>query len=97
VHGQHHPRADTDHLYVPIRGGGQGLLQIEAACITETTELMEYIKVSEDLMLQVVRTHLHIANAFLPCAAHKCKKKKKKLERKMGKENDAQTVSMESR
>jgi hypothetical protein len=94
VCGQHHPRADTDRLYVPIRGGGQGLLQIEAACITETTELMEYIKGSEDLLLQVVRTHQHNANAFLPCAAHKCKKK---LEGKMGKEKDAQTVSMESR
>jgi hypothetical protein len=57
--------------------------QIEAACITETAELAEYIKGSEDLLLQVVRTHQHIANAPSPCTAHKCKKNsKEKRERK---------------
>ena len=31
IHGQHHPKADVDHLYVPIKQGGRDLMQIEAA------------------------------------------------------------------
>jgi hypothetical protein len=29
IHGQHHPRADTDHLHVPRKDGGRGLMQVE--------------------------------------------------------------------
>jgi hypothetical protein len=36
IHGQHHPRADIDHLYVPRKEGGRGLMQVEGAYIAET-------------------------------------------------------------
>jgi hypothetical protein len=29
IHRQHHPRADTDRLYVPRKKGGRGLIQVE--------------------------------------------------------------------
>jgi hypothetical protein len=29
VHRQHHPKADTEHLYVPRKDGGRRLMQIE--------------------------------------------------------------------
>jgi hypothetical protein len=73
IYGQHHPRADTDRHVPRIEGGG-GLTQIEAAYITETTELAEYTEGSVDPLLQVGRTHQHNANASLPRAAHKCEK-----------------------
>jgi len=31
IHGQHHPNADVDRLYVPRKQGGRGLMQLEAA------------------------------------------------------------------
>ena len=31
IHGQYHPKADVDHLYVPRKQGGRGLVQIEGA------------------------------------------------------------------
>jgi len=31
IHGQHHPKADVDCLYVPRKHGGRGLMQLEAA------------------------------------------------------------------
>jgi hypothetical protein len=31
IHGQHHPEADIDCLYVPRKDGGRGLKQIEGA------------------------------------------------------------------
>jgi hypothetical protein len=80
--GQHNSRADIDRLYVPIKEGG-GLTQIEAAYITETAKLAEYVEGSEDPLLQIVRTHQHNANASLPWAAHKrAKTRKEKWERK---------------
>ena len=27
IHGQHHPKADVDRLYVPRKQGGRGLMQ----------------------------------------------------------------------
>jgi hypothetical protein len=39
--------------------------------MTETTKLAEYIDGSEDLLLQVIRTHQQNANASLRCTAHK--------------------------
>jgi len=44
IHGQHHPRADTDRLYVPRKEGGRGLTQIEGAYIAEGMKLLEYVK-----------------------------------------------------
>ena len=31
IHGQHHPKAVVDRLYVPRKQGERGLLQLEAA------------------------------------------------------------------
>jgi len=31
IHGQHHPKADVDYLYVPRKQVGRGLMQLEAA------------------------------------------------------------------
>jgi hypothetical protein len=31
IHGQHHPKADIDRLYVPRKDGGKGLMQTEGA------------------------------------------------------------------
>jgi hypothetical protein len=41
IHGQHHPKADADHLYVPRKQGGRGLMQLEAAHAVETKKLAE--------------------------------------------------------
>jgi len=30
IHGQHHPKADVDRLYVPRKQRGRGLMQLEA-------------------------------------------------------------------
>ena len=35
IHGQHHPTADVDSLYVPRKQGGRGLMQLEAAHAVE--------------------------------------------------------------
>ena len=37
IHGQHHPKADVDRLYVPRKQGGRGLMQLEAAHAVEIT------------------------------------------------------------
>ena len=31
IHGQHHPKTDVDHLYVPRKQGGRGLMQLEVS------------------------------------------------------------------
>jgi len=61
VHGQHHPRAGTDLLYVPSKGGGRGLMQIEGTYIAEVTKLMECVERKEDLL----RTHQRHTNSTL--------------------------------
>ena len=35
IHGQHHPRAEVDPLYVPRKQGRRGLMQLEAAHAVE--------------------------------------------------------------
>ena len=37
IHGQHHPKADADLLYVPRKQGGRGLMEFEAAHAVEMT------------------------------------------------------------
>jgi len=59
IHGQHHPKADVDCLYVRRKQGGRGLLQLEAAHVVEITKLLEYVDRKEDPLIQVVRTHQH--------------------------------------
>jgi len=41
IHGQHHPKADVDRLYVPRKQEGRGLMQLEAAYVVEITKLLE--------------------------------------------------------
>jgi hypothetical protein len=65
IHGQHHPRADIDRLYVPRKEGGRGLMQVEGAYITETLSLMEYIESKEDPLIQIVRIRQHNTNSAL--------------------------------
>jgi len=60
IHGQHHPKADTDHLYVPIKQGGRGLMQSEEAYAVEIMKLVEYVGRKEDPLIQIVRMHKHI-------------------------------------
>ncbi len=62
IHGQHHPRADVDRLYVPRQQGGRGLMQLEAAHAVEVIQLMEYVDRKEDPLIQIVRTHQHSIN-----------------------------------
>jgi hypothetical protein len=39
IHGQHHPKADVDRLYVPRKQGGRGRMQLEAAHAVDITKL----------------------------------------------------------
>jgi hypothetical protein len=57
IHGQRHPKADVDRLYVPRKQERRGLLQLEAALTVEITKLVEYVDRKEDPLIQVVRTH----------------------------------------
>ena len=43
IHGQHHPKANVDRLYVPRKQGGRGLMQLETAQAVEITKLVEYV------------------------------------------------------
>ena len=43
IHGQHHPQADINHLYVPRKQGGRGQIQLEEAYRVEITKLVEYV------------------------------------------------------
>ena len=56
IHGQHHPQADIDLLYVPRKQGGRGLIRLEEAYI-EVMKLMEYVNSKEDPLIKMVRTH----------------------------------------
>jgi hypothetical protein len=47
IRGQHHPRADTDRLYVPIKEEGRGLMQTKGAYIVEVIKLMECVESKE--------------------------------------------------
>jgi GNAT superfamily N-acetyltransferase len=57
IHGQHHPKADVDSLYVSRKYRGRGLMQLEETYIIEITKLMEYVGSTGDPLIQVVRTH----------------------------------------
>jgi len=69
IHGQNHPRADIDRLYVSRNQGERGLMQLEAAQAVEITKLVEYVDRKEDPLIQVVRIHQHnIASTVLQTA-----------------------------
>jgi hypothetical protein len=65
IHGQHHPKADIDGLYVPRKDEGRGLMQTEGAYITEVIKLKEYVEHTEDPLMQTVRTHQHNTTSTL--------------------------------
>jgi hypothetical protein len=71
IHGQHHPRADTDNLYVPRKEGGTGLMQVEGAYMAETLNLVECIESKEDPLIQILRTHQHNTDSALLQTANK--------------------------
>jgi len=58
-HGQHHPTADVDRLYVHRKQGGRDLMKLEAAYAVEITTLVEYVDRKKDPLIQVVRTQQH--------------------------------------
>jgi iron-sulfur cluster repair protein YtfE (RIC family) len=65
IHGQHHPKADVDHLYVFRKQGGRRLMQLEEAYIKEFKKLMEYVDSTEDPLIQIVRTHQNNTNSAM--------------------------------
>jgi hypothetical protein len=77
IHGQHHPRTDNDHLYVPRKEGGKGLMQAEGA---ETIKLVEYTESKEDPLIQIIRTHQHNTNSTLLKKKHDSSEHKRKME-----------------
>jgi len=71
IHGQHHPKACTDHLYVPRKEGGRGQIHLEEAYRVEITKLVEYVDGKEDPLIQIVRMDQHSINsAVLQTARH---------------------------
>jgi len=68
IHGQHHPKADVDRLYVSRKQGGRGLRQLEKAYVGEITKLVETVDRKEEPLLQIVRMHQHINSTILQTA-----------------------------
>ena len=105
IHGQHHPKADVDRLYVPRKQGGRGLMQLEASHAVEITKLVEYVERKEDSLLQVVRTHQNNTDSAVlqtaRCLKTNIQRENKKNEgqhsgenkRKMAREEDAWTIA----
>ena len=83
IHGQHHPKAIADRLYVPRKQGGRGLMQLEAAHAVEITKLVEYVDRKEDPLIQVVRTHQHNTGSAVLQTARCLKTEVQKETRKM--------------
>ena len=57
MHHMHHPKADSDRMYLPRSNGGRGLIQLESSFKTTTIGLQRYLEVSEDWMMQEVSRH----------------------------------------
>ena len=59
VYKIHHPKADIDRLCVKRKGGGRGLLQIEAAYKAEIINIAEYLNTNykEDQFVNIVKSH----------------------------------------
>ncbi|XP_063585774.1 uncharacterized protein LOC134763144 [Penaeus indicus] len=53
----HHPKADVDHLYLPRRCGGRGMINLETAYKTSTIGMATYLSVSKDWMIKLVHQH----------------------------------------
>jgi len=59
IHGQHHPKAEVHHLYVPRKQEGRGLKQLQEAWVVEISKLMECVDSKKNPLIQIVRTHQH--------------------------------------
>jgi hypothetical protein len=57
IHGQHHPWADIDHLYVPREEGGKGLMQTEGSYTAEVRILREYVESKDSLLVDTSTSH----------------------------------------
>jgi hypothetical protein len=59
MYKMHHPKADTDRLFVKRKEGGRGLSQIEAAYKTEIINTAEYLnkRYKEDQFVNIIRSH----------------------------------------
>ena len=59
MYKMHHPKTYIDRLYVKKRGGGRGLLQIEATYQAEIINIVEYLntKHTEDQIVNIVKSH----------------------------------------
>ena len=55
----HYPKADIDRLYVKRKGGGRGLVQVEAAFKAEIINFAEYLNTNykEDQFVNNVKNH----------------------------------------
>ena len=55
----HHPKADTDRLYVKRKGGGRGLAQFEAAYKAQITSIAEYLSTNYrvDQFVNIVKSY----------------------------------------
>ena len=58
VYRTHHPKADTDRLYVQ-RKEGRGLVHIEAAYRAQLINIAEYLNTNykEDQLVSIVKSH----------------------------------------
>jgi len=59
MYEMHHPKADTERLYVKKEEGGRGLVQIEAAHKAEIINIAEYLNTNykEDQFVNIAKIH----------------------------------------
>ena len=59
VYKMHHPKGDTDRLYVKGKEGGRELVQIEASYKAEIINTAEYLNTNykEDQFVNIVKSH----------------------------------------
>ena len=53
----HHPKSDVYRLYVPRSKGGRGIIQLELLYKTSMIGLLQYLDLSNDWMVHLVRVH----------------------------------------
>ena len=53
--GALHPRTNTDRLYIKKDDGGRGLISVEDYVPIESYRLNEYLKVSQERLLNAVK------------------------------------------
>ena len=56
----HHPKANTDRLYMKRASGGRGLISVEDCIEIESNSLQEYLSESQEPLLQAA----HIENVI---------------------------------